>query len=347
MQDVPARRGAAGALSATHRAGAEAAAELIARSASAHTRRVYASALGLLAAWLDGGGWTMRASRRIWGICTRPAARRQPPRWPWPPCGAPHATPVRSRLPGRSPARPSRASAARRPPTPPPAAVRPAASPPRSAPPCSPPAGGRAAPVGGLERAETAERRGLVDAAIVALLFHGALRRSEVAVLCWADVELADGGDVVVTVRRSKTNQAGDHPDVRRLVGGCAAAVRRLQAATAPEPGDAVIGLSVDQVNRRFCGRLRRGRARGPQNLARRPRGTRRRAHRPRGRHPRRPARRRLEGRQHGGTLRRLGRHPRRRRQPLHAMKERPARAAGEARLGRYGWVGVRPGVGC
>ena len=54
MQDMPARRGAAGALSATHRAGAEAAAELIARSASAHTRRVYGSALGQLAAWLDG-----------------------------------------------------------------------------------------------------------------------------------------------------------------------------------------------------------------------------------------------------------------------------------------------------
>ena len=54
MQDVPARRGSGGALSTTHRAGAEAAAELIARSASAHTRRVYASALGQLAAWLDG-----------------------------------------------------------------------------------------------------------------------------------------------------------------------------------------------------------------------------------------------------------------------------------------------------
>ena len=42
-----------------------------------------------------------------------------------------------------------------------------------------------------------------------------------------------------------------------------------------------------------------------------------------------------------------LGRHPRRRRQPLHAMKERPARAAGEARLGRYGRVGALPGTGC
>ena len=37
---------------------------------------------------------------------------------------------------------------------------------------------------------------GLVDGAIVDLLFHGALRRSEVAALCWADVDFSDG-DVV------------------------------------------------------------------------------------------------------------------------------------------------------
>ena len=41
--------------------------------------------------------------------------------------------------------------------------------------------------------------------------------------------------------------------DVRRLVGGCAAAVRSLHAAVSPEPGDAVVGLSVDQINRRFA----------------------------------------------------------------------------------------------
>ena len=44
----------------------------------------------------------------------------------------------------------------------------------------------------GLKRAETAERRGLVDGALVALLFHDALRRSEVAALRWADVDLPD-----------------------------------------------------------------------------------------------------------------------------------------------------------
>ena len=64
---------------------------------------------------------------------------------------------------------------------------------------------------------------------------------------------LADVGDVVVTIRRSKTNQAGERSDVRRLVGACAAAIRRLQAATSPEPSDPVVGLGVDQVNRRFA----------------------------------------------------------------------------------------------
>ena len=103
----------------------------------------------------------------------------------------------------------------------------------------------------GLEREETAMRRGLIDGAIVALLFHGALRRSEVAALRWADVDLSGDDDVVVTVRRSKTNPAGDRADVRRLVGGCAAAVRRLHAATSPT--EAVIGLAVHQINRRFA----------------------------------------------------------------------------------------------
>ena len=40
---------------------------------------------------------------------------------------------------------------------------------------------------------------------------------------------------------------------MRRLVGSGAAAVRSLHAATTPEPGDLVIGLGVDQINRRFA----------------------------------------------------------------------------------------------
>ena len=171
----------------------------------------------------------------------------------------------------------------------------------------------------GLEREETAMRRGLIDGAIVALLFHGALRRSEVAALRWADVDLSGDDDVVVTVRRSKTNPAGDRADVRRLVGGCAAAVRRLHAATSPTPTEANHrpGRPPDQPPVR--GRLRRRRPRRAQDLAQRPRRTRRRAHRPRGQHARHPARRRLEGRRHGRALRDQHQHQGRRGEPVHA----------------------------
>ena len=104
-----------------------------------------------------------------------------------------------------------------------------------------------------VEREEAARRRGLVDGAIVALLFHGALRCSEVAALRWADIDLSDGDQIVVTLRRSRTNPLGEWASVRHLVGGCAAAVRRLHAAMSPAPGDSVIGLSVYQINRRFA----------------------------------------------------------------------------------------------
>ena len=96
-------------------------------------------------------------------------------------------------------------------------------------------------------------RRGLVDGAIVALVFHGALRRSEVAALRWTDVDLSVGDDiVVVTVPGSKTNPSADGGDVRQLVGGCAAALRRLHAATKPSPANSVVGLGVHQITRRF-----------------------------------------------------------------------------------------------
>ena len=57
----------------------------------------------------------------------------------------------------------------------------------------------------------------------------------------------------MVTVRRSKSDPTGGRADVRRLVGSCAAAVRSLHAAVSPEPGNSVVGLSVDQINRRFA----------------------------------------------------------------------------------------------
>ena len=117
------------------------------------------------------------------------------------------------------------------------------------------------------------------------------------------------------TVRRSKSDPTGGRADVRRLVGSCAAAVRSLHAAVSPEPGDAVVGLSVDQINRRFAAACAAAGLEGRRTSARRPRRSRRRAHRARGFHPRHPARRRVEGPRHGGPLRREHQHARRSRQ--------------------------------
>ena len=60
-----------------------------------------------------------------------------------------------------------------------------------------------------------------------------AARGSEVSALRWADVE--DAGDgILVTVRRSKTNQVGETSDVRYLKNGAA------RAAIAPAPAGRV-----------------------------------------------------------------------------------------------------------
>ena len=106
----------------------------------------------------------------------------------------------------------------------------------------------------GVESDKAAMRRGLVDGAIVALAFHAALRRSEVAALRWADVDLSAGDDIVVVrVPLPRRNPAEDGGDVRQLVGSCADALRRLHAATKPAPADSVVGLGVHQINRRFA----------------------------------------------------------------------------------------------
>ena len=86
------------------------------------------------------------------------------------------------------------------------------------------------------------------------LVFHGALRRGQVAALRWADVNLSAGdGIVVVGVPLPDRNPAQDGGDVRQLVGSCADALRRLHAATTPAPANPVIGLGVHQINRRFA----------------------------------------------------------------------------------------------
>ena len=91
----------------------------------------------------------------------------------------------------------------------------------------------------GLETADKAARRGQIDRAIVSLLCHAGLRRSEVAVLQWRDIKLINAGDVRVN-------------ETRELRGEAAKAIQVLHRTLNPRPDDTVVGLGKHQVNRRF-----------------------------------------------------------------------------------------------
>ena len=102
--------------------------------------------------------------------------------------------------------------------------------------------------------------RGRLDAVIAGLLFMAGMRRSEVSARRWADVaDAADGDGVLVTVRRSKTNQEGEVRDVRFVKGGVARAIRTLRAAANPAPAVRVVPLSPKMVRLQFQAAARAG----------------------------------------------------------------------------------------
>ena len=172
----------------------------------------------------------------------------------------------------------------------------------------------------GVESDHVAAARGCLDAVIAGLLFMGGLRRSEVSALRWADVEDAGGGDgdgILVTVRRSKTNQVGETSDVRYLKNGPARAVRALRAVAAPAPEGRVVPLSPKMIGLRFYGRGRGRRHRAPRDRPLRTGRFGERAHQPRRVDYRRDARRQLENLENGGPLLRRGNRRARRRGTL------------------------------
>ncbi|MDE0222217.1 MAG: tyrosine-type recombinase/integrase [Spirochaetaceae bacterium] len=118
----------------------------------------------------------------------------------------------------------------------------------------------------GTESDEQAAERGATDKVIVSLLFQGGLRRSEAAQLAWADVtDATDGNGVLVTVRRSKTDQEGKRADVRYLKNGCAQALRLLRdrltvrASGMCPAADALVlgGLNGQSIARRLTAAAR------------------------------------------------------------------------------------------
>ena len=105
----------------------------------------------------------------------------------------------------------------------------------------------------GRESARIAARRAALDKALAAVLFQGALRRSEAAALEWRDVAPATtAGAILLTVRRSKTDQEGTAADVRYLKAAAATAVRALQPADVDPTARVFGGLTPQQLGRRF-----------------------------------------------------------------------------------------------
>ena len=105
----------------------------------------------------------------------------------------------------------------------------------------------------GRESVAIAARRGALDKALAAVLFQGGLRRSEAAALEWRDVVPAATEDaILVTVRRSKTDQESTATDVRYLKNGAAAAVLALRPAEVDPTARVFGGLTPRSLGRRF-----------------------------------------------------------------------------------------------
>ena len=105
----------------------------------------------------------------------------------------------------------------------------------------------------GRESARIAARRAALDKALAAVLFQGALRRSEAAALEWRDIAPATtAGAILLTVRRSKTDQEGTAADVRYLKDAAAKAVLALQPADVDPTARVFGGLTPQQLGRRF-----------------------------------------------------------------------------------------------
>ena len=102
-------------------------------------------------------------------------------------------------------------------------------------------------------RRDGAERGRGQAAPLAAVLFQGGLRRSEAATLEWRDVAPATtAGAILLTVRRSKTDQEGTAADVRYLKDAAAAAVLALRPADPAPPARIFGGLTPQQLGRRL-----------------------------------------------------------------------------------------------
>ena len=109
----------------------------------------------------------------------------------------------------------------------------------------------RPLPSGRMETESTAERRGLVDIALVSVMRDALLRRSEASDLMWNDVERMADGTGRLTVRRSKTDQTSEGK-VLYLSFRAMADLDAIRPAEAKHGHVAVFSLSSSQIGRRI-----------------------------------------------------------------------------------------------
>ena len=112
----------------------------------------------------------------------------------------------------------------------------------------------RAGRGGKQETPAHATRRAVLDAALIQVMRDALLRRSEAAALTWEDVSRAEDGSGRLSLRRSKTDQAGVG-SVCYLSRASMAALECLRTQRGEH--SKLFGLSASQINRRIVAACR------------------------------------------------------------------------------------------
>ena len=102
---------------------------------------------------------------------------------------------------------------------------------------------------GRMETRTQARARGQVEIALCAVIFDGMLRRSEAAVLTWADISREADGSGRLIVRRSKTDPEGEG----KVLWISPETMDALDAIRRQSDSDPVFGLSGQQISRRIA----------------------------------------------------------------------------------------------
>ena len=104
---------------------------------------------------------------------------------------------------------------------------------------------------GRTETDEEARYRGLVDVSLIGLMRDALLRRSEAADLRWHDLDVQRDGSGRLTIRRSKTDQAGAGV-IRYVSPVVVEALLGLWTIAEARDDDPMFGLSASQISRRI-----------------------------------------------------------------------------------------------